>query len=80
VPEVAANDLAKNAINESLAELEQEIEGFLFESRIQEELLSNTASIILEEGNRLKRAAAGLVAGPQGEQGGVLLRGENRNE
>jgi len=80
VPEVAANDLAKSAIDESLAELEQEIEGFLFESRIQEELLSNTASIILEEGNRLKRAAAGLVAGPQGEQGGVLLRGENRNE
>lgn len=78
VPEVAANELAQDQIEKSLVELEREIESFLFESRIQEELVSDTASIILKEGERLSTSSAGVSEGPRSNDGGFLQRGEIR--
>lgn len=76
VPEVAANALAQDEISISLVELEREIESFLFEARIQKELVSNTASVILQEGDRLATEASGIQDGTSPSQGGFLRRGE----
>ena len=76
VPEVAANTLAQEEIEKSLMELEREIEAFLFEARVQKELASETAGIILREGERLATSGAGVADGPSADNGGVLIRGE----
>ena len=76
VPEVAANTLAQEHIETSLMELEAEIDAFLFEARVQKELASETAGIILREGERLATSAVGVPDGTSTNSGRVILRGE----
>jgi len=76
VPQVSSNALALAQIDSALEELEREINAFMFESRIQKELLSDTAAIVLKEGQRLTTSGASVADSARGNTGGVILRGE----
>ncbi|MEL6965072.1 MAG: integrating conjugative element protein [Pseudomonadota bacterium] len=76
VPQVSSNANALAAIDSALEELEREINAFMFEARIQKELVSDTAAIMLREGDRLSTNAAGVADAPRDDLGGVFLRGE----
>ena len=76
VPQVSSNANALAAIDTALEELEREINAFMFESRIQKELLSDTAAIVLQEGQRLSTSGAAVADSARGNTGGVILRGE----
>jgi len=53
VPEVAANEVASNYVDEAVEEIEQEIDSFLFEQRVSKEIASNTASAVIARLNEL---------------------------
>jgi len=74
VPEVAVEGRAVAYLDATLDELEEEIEAFLFEPRIQRELMSQTARTILVETDRLTTSAAG-ASNSQIKDPNVLLRG-----
>jgi integrating conjugative element protein (TIGR03755 family) len=76
VPQVSSNTLALEQIDSALEELEREINAFMFESRIQKELLSDTAAVVLQEGQRLSTSGAAVADGARGNTGGLILRGE----
>ncbi len=48
VPEVSAYAVATQSVDAAVAELEQEIENLLFETRLRREVVSTTAKILLE--------------------------------
>lgn len=59
VPEVAGYEVAADAVDRAVSELENEIENLLFETRVRREILSQTASVIL--GREQIRREAPLV-------------------
>ena len=60
VPEIAAVGAAQDEIDRKLAELDQEIENLLFETRVRREVVSTTAAMILRQESLRRREA--LVA------------------
>jgi len=48
VPEVYATEVAREHANNSIAELDKEIENLLFETRVRKEVVSNTVATLLE--------------------------------
>ena len=48
VPEVYATEVAREHASEAIAELDQEIENLLFETRVRKEVVSNTVTTLLE--------------------------------
>ena len=49
VPEVYATDVAREHADRSIEELDREIESLLFETRVRREVVSDTATVLLEQ-------------------------------
>jgi hypothetical protein len=48
VPEVYATDVAREHADAAIAELDQEIESLLFETRVRREVVSDTVTVLLQ--------------------------------
>ena len=57
VPEVYATEVARQHADASIAELDKEIDTLLFESRARKEVVSNTATVLLERAAARRQAS-----------------------
>jgi integrating conjugative element protein (TIGR03755 family) len=64
VPEIAASGPGQAQIDRKLAELDQEIENLLFETKVRREILSDTAVRLLEEARRRQGTSLGIARPP----------------
>jgi len=65
VPEIVAAGPAQAVIDRKLAELDQEIENLLFETKIRREVMTATAATILQEAQRRRGASLGMPKPPR---------------
>jgi integrating conjugative element protein (TIGR03755 family) len=63
VPEVYATEVAREHADTALAELDKEIESLLFETRVRREVVSDTATVLLQRAAARRQAALNV---PQG--------------
>ena len=64
VPEVYATEVARQHADTSIAELDEEIESLLFETRVRREVVSDTVTVLLERAAARRQASLNV---PQGE-------------
>lgn len=64
VPEVYAIDVAREHIETSIDELDQEIENLLFETRVRREIVSDTAVVLLQRAEVRRRASLSIPTVP----------------
>jgi integrating conjugative element protein (TIGR03755 family) len=64
VPEVYATEVARQHADTAIAELDQEIESLLFETRVRREVVSDTVTVLLERAAARRQASLNV---PQGE-------------
>ena len=57
VPEVYATEVARGHADTAIAELDKEIEGLLFETRVRREVVSDTVTVLLERAAARRQAA-----------------------
>jgi integrating conjugative element protein (TIGR03755 family) len=57
VPEVYATDVAREHADTAIAELDQEIESLLFETRVRREVVSDTVTVLLQRAAARRRAS-----------------------
>ena len=57
VPEVYATNVAREHIDSTLVELDQEIDNLLFETRVRREIVSDTALVLLQRAEARKRSS-----------------------
>jgi integrating conjugative element protein (TIGR03755 family) len=57
VPEVYATDVAREHADTAIAELDQEIESLLFETRVRREVVSDTVTVLLQRASARRKAS-----------------------
>lgn len=65
LPEVTAAPIATNKAQEKIAVLNRYIEDLLFENRVRREVVSNTASLLLEASQGLRSRGVGISGSPK---------------
>ena len=64
VPEVYAAAVAREHIDVSIGELDQEIDNLLFETRVRREIVSDTAAILLRRAAAKRQASLSVPGVP----------------